>query len=342
MEEGRAYAGLTILALIAISSTIALIIGHSNELGPAAELDVESGKTLVLIKSSACRTCEKILPYWEAAKRSVEGVKLIEVAIEERPTLAVEYGIRETPTFLLFVNGRLVAKYEGPFGYNEGEFVDNLIAWVREKSLRPVLTFREAIALPSLFLLGLAVYASPCVLPLALSFAALLMSRGEKVTAARCSLCAVLAAVGVLIAGAVAGLLGAGATATLPVLTKVFAILLFAIGLSSILDLPMGSPKGLGRKGGFYGACITFGLLSVQCSLPLVLGALLAIASSQDVVFNAVKVLLFSSGLAIPFGATLALLSRGVLDVKRLRRRISAFHKVGGFVLVGLSIVLLL
>jgi len=342
MEGQSPYAVAVVLLIVAIASTLTLLVVHQFEAGSKVELRLGPGKVLVMFRSLACEACEKVLPYWRKAVQMAKGVELVDVVVEESPLLAARYNVRETPTFLLFIDGRLVARHEGPFGYNEEEFLANLFEWVRERSSASELDLKDVVVLPSFILLGLSTFASPCVLPIALGLISLMVSRGGRITAAGCSLCAILAAVGILTIGVVVGVLGAVAAAILPIVTKVFAFLLFSIGLASILELPMGVPRGLGRGKGFYSLCLSFGVMSIQCSLPLVVGSLIAIASSYNVWFNLAKLALFSLGFVAPLGVTVFLTSRGVVNTQRLKEKLPLFHKVGGLVLIGLGIALLL
>lgn len=75
--------------------------------------DILKAEDSVLVKFGApwCGPCRQMGPILDAL--SGEGYPIYEVNTDENPTLGAEYGIRGLPTFLVFQEGKEVARVSG-------------------------------------------------------------------------------------------------------------------------------------------------------------------------------------------------------------------------------------
>ena len=129
---------------------------------------------------------------------------------------------------------------------------------------------------------GIGAAVSPCNFPLFITYITRSLKE-KKGGAAKALGCALAAAVGVAALGALFLLFSSAALEVQKVLIPVVGALIVAISLASLLKVPLEVSAGkLGRMGGGT-FCFVYGFLSVQCNLPLVVGALLLIATGGGV-----------------------------------------------------------
>ncbi|MBI4470115.1 MAG: thioredoxin family protein [Acidobacteria bacterium] len=81
------------------------------ELGPMIE---SGGPVLADFYATWCGPCQAMAPIVERlAQRFAGRAQVVKVDIDERPDLAVRFGVRGVPSFLLFAGGRAVARTVG-------------------------------------------------------------------------------------------------------------------------------------------------------------------------------------------------------------------------------------
>ncbi|ABM81337.1 thioredoxin fold domain-containing protein [Hyperthermus butylicus] len=194
------------------------------------------------------------------------------------------------------------------------------------------------------FAAGFVAAFSPCVLPLLVTQAAVVSSRGRVMSASSCGLCGLASFVGVLGIGALFVLFGAAVSRLQEVLIPVIASAVIAAGFGGLLGVPV-ELEGIisARRGGLIGFCAAYGFLAVQCNLPLVVGALLLIASAGSTVSALLVASSFALGVSVPLALALYTVSRlgaGVVD--RLLARSSLLSRIGGAVLLASGLYLLM
>jgi cytochrome c biogenesis protein CcdA len=207
-------------------------------------------------------------------------------------------------------------------------------------SLAGIVTGVSALAA---FVAGLVAAFSPCVLPLLVAQAATVSVSGKRLSLASCGMCSVSSFVGVL---AVALLFVVASTAIVhiqQVLLPVIAAAIIAAGISSLVGAPI-ELEGLFRvrRGGIVGFCAAYGLLAVQCSLPLVAGSLLLVAGAGAVTSSIIVAVSFALGISVPLAAALYAASRaGSSLLERVMEKNRLLNIVGGLVLSSSGVFLL-
>lgn len=320
-----------LLLALALALQSPLMLACSPNGGLPKELS--EGKVAVMFWSRLCLTCEEVMPYWAELERNPpEGVKVVDVELIPGQTdgLFLELGVRETPTFILFVDGKEVKRFSGSPGDDPRRF---LREWVGTESYGTPLS--EFIPLP---LLGGAISLSPCSLPLMVSLSSMLRLSSRRSYA----LCFLMVTAGILTLGSVvivASALAAWIVRGLEVLLAAAAILLGAYSLllpARACKLPGSSTQRF--KGGYL-ACFSSGLVMVQCNLPLLTGSLILLGSLRDISRGLIGLALLSSSLSLGL-ILLTSLSRG-LTASFTRGR-TEVGRLGGALLVALGVYVLL
>ncbi len=151
---------------------------------------------------------------------------------------------------------------------------------------------------------GIATAFSPCVLPLFVTY----------IAANKLSYCPVLAVVGLLGISALFIFMYSVAVAIQNVLLPLVGALIIAVGIGKILGLELESSARLKGKWGARGFCLAYGVLALQCTLPIVLAALLSMAVAG------IWPLL---GLVIGVGAPLTVIT---FMADKLKRKLMSFN----------------
>lgn len=74
-----------------------------------SEVREEPGPVLVIFSAEWCGSCHMMAPIIAELASDCEGrLKVGKLDIDRNPRIAAQYGIRSTPTLLLFRNGQLV------------------------------------------------------------------------------------------------------------------------------------------------------------------------------------------------------------------------------------------
>jgi len=129
-EEKRAGTALLILALVG-SAVAAGLVWYESYVSnnyvsteaytiynvPAFEKLLKENKYVaVMFRSLTCPHCEKMLPYWLKLEMSQGKVRFVDVVYgTNTATLFQRYKVEGTPTFILFKDGKPVARHEGEF-----------------------------------------------------------------------------------------------------------------------------------------------------------------------------------------------------------------------------------
>ena len=193
------------------------------------------------------------------------------------------------------------------------------------------------------FTTGLVAVFSPCVLPILVAQLSLLAQGKRAKTLSSCISCAVASMAGTIGIGGLFLLAAIAATTIQEVLLPVLAALILASGITSLLGVPF-ELRALvsSHRGGLLGFCTVYGVLAVQCNLPIVTGALLMIASSQTISQGLVTLLSFSLGISLPLAIIVFVASKMPEKLGRLERYSGILNRIGGGVLILAGMVLLL
>ncbi|MCE4625001.1 MAG: thioredoxin domain-containing protein [Desulfurococcales archaeon] len=159
-----------------------------------------------------------------------------------------------------------------------------------------------AVAITTALTAGLIASFSPCVFPVLLAYLSLLTQRRRKPLGAGAAFRAAAAtAAGTLAVGVLFLALGAAAQSISRILLPVASLTLLAAGILGYMDVPTFLNVGVSTKRGLTGFSFLYGLLAVQCSFPLVAGALLLVASGGLKV-GAASLTAFTLGISLPVG----------------------------------------
>jgi len=167
----------------------------------------------------------------------------------------------------------------------------------------PIADLGVAAGAGAALLAGLIAAFSPCVFPLLLAYLSALATRGEGealgATAAVKAFAA--AAAGTFLIGVAFLLLGDLAAGVNQVLLPAAALVLVGAGVLGYMDVPTFVNIGVKSRRGLVGFSFIYGVLAVQCSLPLVASALMIVASG-GLESGLPSLLAFTLGIAAPVG----------------------------------------
>lgn len=200
-----------------------------------------------------------------------------------------------------------------------------------------------AIGALAAFVAGVVAAFSPCVLPLLVAEVAMVGASGARLSALSCGLCGLSSFAGVVAVASLFAVVGALIAGVQQVLLPAVAVAIMAAGAAAILGVPV-ELEGLfkTRRGGIVGFCAAYGLLAVQCSLPLVAGSLLLVAGAGAGLSSLIVAVSFALGISVPLAAVLYVVSRvGSRVVDRVMRHNRLLNIVGGVVLFLSGILLL-
>ncbi|MCX8167067.1 MAG: thioredoxin [Candidatus Micrarchaeota archaeon] len=91
---------------------------------------IKDGLVLVDFYADWCGPCRFLSPILEEIEKekSVKGLKIVKVNVDEETDLAEEYSVMSIPTLYLFLNGKEVGKQIGALPK------ERLLAWLRNFS----------------------------------------------------------------------------------------------------------------------------------------------------------------------------------------------------------------
>ncbi|MCE4615729.1 MAG: thioredoxin domain-containing protein [Aeropyrum sp.] len=318
---------------------------------------ISEGRAAVMFSSENCPTCKELEPYW--LKLCKEGVGDAKVAIiklsPDTLDSFVSNGVEGTPTFILYVDGEERGRWVGKFNGDQMEAMRNFIQGDAE-SLQAAQEPREVTQITSLseeekhksllgielpiiavlasFASGMLAALSPCVFPVLVSYVSSLVSSGRKFGRASIIISPFTAALGALAMGGLFLALGAYFPWIGSAFLAAAGVLLFGAGLLELSGIPTHISMALRMKGGLPTFSFLYGLLAVQCSLPLVTGALFIIASG-GLGYGVYALIAFATGIALPVLAAI-LASNFNMSEKILTSRLSALVlKIGYAMMVA-------
>ncbi|MGA2874528.1 MAG: thioredoxin domain-containing protein, partial [Nitrososphaerales archaeon] len=144
-----------------------------------------SGKLAVFFSTQDCTDCAKMSPVWQRVSEMYGGsISFLEVSYSlESSQIFAKYNVVNTPTFILFVDGSNVSRHNGLFSSPNSieQFVQNGSSSKQSSaySSQIALLESESPAILISVVLGIGVFASPCVLPLLPGYLGFLV-RGES------------------------------------------------------------------------------------------------------------------------------------------------------------------
>lgn len=169
-----------------------------------------------------------------------------------------------------------------------------------------------------LFLLGVGLSMTPCVLPMVPILSSIIVGEGPRTSRRRGLILSAAYSLGMALVytalGIAAGLIGEGLSATLqkPWVLSLFAVLMIALALSMFdlyqLQLPSGVQSGLmrvsGKQGGKLWGVFAMGAMSAlivgPCVAPPLAGTLLYISQTRDVVLGGSALFAMALGMSMP------------------------------------------
>jgi cytochrome c biogenesis protein CcdA len=367
----------TIFLILLVASAISLPI-FSNRLSSTRDsaalsltpqefdsLIIRTDRVAVFFSATGCLDCNRMRSLWLALSvKYSDSISFVEVEYSLMTSRVFDrYDVLETPTFILFVGGANVSRYDGSFASPDklDQFLQTAYGTdhaIKSSALGNQSTFFPGSESPSLLIsiiLGISVFASPCVLPFVPGYLAFLFAGGKKSksrigVASASSL--VFGAASILLVGFIFVILGDVFWSLLLMGKLLISFVLLALGLAMLFDvgaLTM-APKILNVSSG-EGAefarsvstySLLFGFLSLSCSLPFLVGALLNIVAGVDVYSMALRLLAFAVGFASPLAALTFATGVGVsISASRLRKVSSIMSKIGGASMIAASLLLL-
>ena len=330
-------------------------------------LIISADRAAVFFSTTGCTDCNRMGLLWQVLSAKYSGsISFVEVEYSLMTSRIFDrYDILETPTFILFAGGANVSRYDGSFASPDrmDQFLQTALSYRTDHAIKPsALGNQPTLAPPpessSLLIsiiLGISVFASPCVLPLVPGYLAFLFGKGKKdkrriAVASASSL--VFGAAGILLVGLVFIILGAAFWSLLLVGKLLVSFVLLALGLAVLLDVSIVTvapeivslSSGAGRFArGVSAYSLLFGFFSLSCSLPFVLGALLNVMAGVDVYSMALRLLAFAVGFASSLAVLTFATGAGLrISALKLRKVSSIMSKIGGASMIAASLLLLI
>ncbi len=348
------YQSILALVIVLTSVALGLLISFSGR-GTSIQIsqgdldrELKRGTVAVMFWSRTCSACEMMMPYWRQVESSPPpGVRVTDVPLIPGKTdrLFMEYGVTETPTFLVLRDGAVIAKLVG--AVRSQDPASYFRRWIESSARMTSQSGRspgwEPATMALLPFLGALVALSPCSAPIVAAYATMGRVRGKRdYTVCLGSSFAGTMALGsllVIAASLVAGLIE-GLTFALAAAAIMFGTLTIFTASESC-PLPSQRVRGL-LSSGLPAACFSFGLVSLQCSLPLLAGYIALISATGDVVVGVTGVALLAVGMAAALIASLYVASRATGAFSRAMKNPAWLERISGIVLVALGLYLLL
>jgi thioredoxin 1 len=88
-------------------------VGHVNEKNFDQHVLRSPTPVLVDFYATWCGPCKRMAPILEQVAVECPQARVVKVDVDENRRLAARYGVKSLPSFLVFVNGRVVARQKG-------------------------------------------------------------------------------------------------------------------------------------------------------------------------------------------------------------------------------------
>ncbi len=190
---------------------------------------------------------------------------------------------------------------------------------------------------------GVATALSPCTFPVLVAHVAVLARGGRGLGPLSCAACGLAAAAAALGVGALFALAGPAVALAQELALPVLGSLVAGAGFAALLGVPMELPALVGRRpAGLGGFCAVYGLLALQCNLPMVAGALLLVAGSGALGAPLLAAAAFAAGAGGSLAASVYAISRlGDTVARRLVSRGPTLYRAGGLAMLVAGLTLL-
>jgi thiol-disulfide isomerase/thioredoxin len=280
---------LTILLIVLLtSSALGLILSVGSgqptlgapslpELLGSSGFNVTGYKAVaIMFDSETCPTCKEMRPYWGRIESNPpEGVLVTHVVLQSSrgSELFALFGITQTPTFIILTPDlREVRRYTGAFGGSDVEKA--MRDWITGSLKDGVNAGGFGVELIAYPVLGALIALSPCTAPLLAIYITLLSSKPSS-RVQDCFKCSLLALIGLMVVGLtliVSITLASNIIEAAPTIISTFTMIM---GFLTILN-PGIQATILTHSGSRYFVCLAYSIIAVQCSLPLLTGALIS------------------------------------------------------------------
>ncbi len=379
LENRQRIIGIRHLLAAALVLTLVIAIGqalaHSSsgglaqaEEGPANVVDLmdvkptideiirENSKVVLFWEQKNCAGCKVLRPYVVKAASEYPDTLFVKVHIDEiyykdldyGLMILQEYGVRGTPTLIVYVNGVETGRQVGLFPTLDGDQYKALLEFLNKSLSTPVNTTGQGNSNPQedeatestltdptkALALGLIAAFAPCSVPMIAAFTAREASKRGSVK--RGLSVFVIVASATLLLGFLLTLLYLASF-----MSRVFNPYAFTVTFAGAFILSWGVVNIMGKEplaGGSSKHSILFPLMGLQCSIPFLV---LAITTARA---NPLNVLLTGAAFAVGYAAPYILAAYGVgkISTKIVKASSSPlFLRIQGIVLVAAGLYLI-
>ena len=343
------YQSILAIAIILTSVAVGLLASFASNgatlympaIKPNSQL--KKGAVAVMFWSETCSACEMMLPHWRSIEKSPPaGVKVLDVPLLPGKTdrLFTEYRVTETPTFLLLKDGIVVDKIVG--AVREKDPASYFRRWIKFRIMQSSPTKKvgelEPISFFSLPFLGALVAFSPCSAPIIATYATVGRIKRKKDYAS----CLGSSFAGTVILGSLLVIAASFVANLIKGLTLALAIAAILFGSLAIFTasrscpLPGQRTRGL-LSSGLLAACFSFGLISFQCSLPLLAGYVSIISAIGSPMAGITGISLLSLGMAFALIISLYLAKRTAGAFLKVTNNPTWLERINGILLIFLA-----
>ncbi len=354
-EPGARGRAPLVLAVIIVSTAllVGLLASYSGKPGSGAsgpqiadllqhvQLPEGYSALAVMFSSETCPTCNEMLPYWRQLEESPpQGIMVVHINYDaSTATLFAKYGVTETPTYVVLDSeGRILARYTGRF--SGPNITRSMYEWITgaTSSAEGGGPKPQLYSLAAYPVLGAMLALSPCVTPVLALYAGMGAS-GRRT--GRCVVCGVASFAGILVLGGIVVVATSLVAKAVPGLLMAMAVAAILFGAYSLQgSSPM---AGLGRlaSAGLPLACFGFGLVALQCSLPLLGGTIALAASTGSLTVGLTGVVLLALGLSTVLTLLLYTATRASSLIARLTGNPALVERAGGVILMVVGVYLM-
>ncbi len=330
-----------------------------------AILSYSTKPVAIMFKTPTCPTCTSQYPFWAVLEKNSDKLPIEFYSItatRETVKVFVDLKINEVPVYIVFRNGTEVGRYVGgfpesanltmtmlqwamsvAFGGSAGRVeegstftrITGLLSGVGSGSVFSVVSI--AVSLSA----GVIAAFSPCVFPLFIAGLASITRSSPRVGYGRRAIgCSIAVASGVL--GISAGFIVFTSlfSGLQKVLLPLAAVVVASAGFMGLIGVPAELGGSISSRRGFYVFCFLYGLLAVQCNLPIVAGALFLAASSLAL-GSWLSVAALALGMSIPLSLVVYFSGRAGGVLRSVEDRLPVIKRVGYFFMLFAGLYLL-